>query len=140
MISPSSDRPLYQRIADDLREHIKNGTYPPGSPLPSERHLRQAYSAGQHAIRAALRVLVAEGAVVKQTGVLTRVRDTPTMSLAHYPPGHRVRARPATAAERAEWELPAGAWVLTVVEAATGLEVEAYPADRTELEQTHPGE
>jgi DNA-binding transcriptional MocR family regulator len=140
MIDPSARRPLYRQLADDLHQRITAGQFPPGPLLPSEPDLGHEYQVGQHTIRAALDLLVHRGLVIKRHGARTRVRDTPVMSVAQYPPGHRVGARPATDAERAEHELPPGAWILVVVEADTGLEVDVFPADRWRLEQGHPEE
>lgn len=140
MINPSARRPLYRQIADDLHRRISDGEYAPGSPLPSEPDLGVHYQVGQHTIRAALDLLVQQGLIVKRHGALARVRETPPMSVAPIPPGHQVGARPATDAERGEYELPPGSWVLVLVEAATGLEVEAYPADRFRLEAGPPDE
>lgn len=136
MINPPAG-PLYQRIADELRARINAGDYPPGTALPSEAHLRQTYATGQHTIRAALRILAAEGLIVKHAGQLARVRETPPMSVAPIPPGHRVRVRPANDEERAEWDLPPGAPMLVLIETVNRIEAEAYPGDRFELEPGH---
>jgi DNA-binding GntR family transcriptional regulator len=138
VIDPSARRPLYRQLADDLHRRIQVGEFPPGSSLPSEPDLAAEYGLGVATVRAAVDLLVLRGLVVKRHGARSRIRETVPMSLAHIPPGHRVRARPASDEERREWDLPPGAHVLVVVEAGTGLEIETYPADRYELEPSHP--
>jgi DNA-binding GntR family transcriptional regulator len=121
-------------MADDLHRRISADEFPPGSALPSESDLGAEYGLGLATVRNAIDLLVQRGLVVKRHGARTRVRETVPMSLAPIPPGHRVRARPASDEELREHELPPGSWMLVVVEVVTGLEIEAYPGDRYELE------
>jgi GntR family transcriptional regulator len=60
-IDSRSDRPIYQQIADTLRAKIHNGTYPPGSQLPSESHLTSEFGVTRITVRRGLSVLEAEG-------------------------------------------------------------------------------
>lgn len=81
-IKPGSDRPKYQRIADDLRARIRSGEYPGGSALPSQRRLSEDYRVTLMTLRQALAVLVAEGVIEQQAGRGTFVlRAGPSHSL-----------------------------------------------------------
>lgn len=55
--------PLTQRIADDLRRQIADGTLGPGALLPSEPELARAYGVSRQTARAALQILEHEGLV-----------------------------------------------------------------------------
>jgi GntR family transcriptional regulator len=62
-------RPLkYRRIADDLRESIRTGEYPPGRALPGENDLMQRYAVARMTARQALAVLQREGLAVARRG------------------------------------------------------------------------
>jgi DNA-binding GntR family transcriptional regulator len=57
--------PIYQRIADDLRAQIADGTLPPGSKLPTEAELREKYgTSARSTVRQGLSLLVNEGLIV----------------------------------------------------------------------------
>ena len=43
-VSSADPRPRWQQIADELADGIKDGTYPPGSVLPSKAQMRERYS------------------------------------------------------------------------------------------------
>jgi GntR family transcriptional regulator len=61
----SSSTPIYQRIADDLREQITDGTLPPGAQLPTEAELREQYgTSARSTVRQGLALLVNEGLIV----------------------------------------------------------------------------
>lgn len=60
--------PAYERIADELRARIADGTYPPGSRLPSVRKLATSYGVSDTVTRPVYRVLVAEGIVEARPG------------------------------------------------------------------------
>jgi DNA-binding transcriptional MocR family regulator len=137
VIDPSARRPLYRQLADDLHQRIASGEFPPGSSLPSEPDLGTAYGLGLQTVRNAIDLLVLRGLVVKRHGARTRVRETVPMSVAYFPPGHRVWARIASDEERREWDLPPGTIALVVIEIVSGMEVDSYPADRYELEPGH---
>ncbi|NJP65408.1 GntR family transcriptional regulator [Streptomyces spiramenti] len=61
-------RPVYQRIADDLRRRIDDGTLPVGSRIPSRSELRRAYDASDQTVDRAVRVLKAAGYAHGQFG------------------------------------------------------------------------
>jgi GntR family transcriptional regulator len=72
-----SERPAYLRVADELRAGIRDGTYPPGSRLPSLRALAAQHGLSEIVIRAAFAVLRNEGLVTTQARSRTVVRDHP---------------------------------------------------------------
>lgn len=61
-----ANTPQYQRIADELRAQIFDGTLDAGAQLPTEAELMERYSTARYSIRQALGVLVAEGLVVSK--------------------------------------------------------------------------
>ena len=67
---------LYQQIAQQLRQLITAGEYPPGSRLPAERELASQLGVSRPSVREALIALEVEGWVEVRTGsgvyVLTR--------------------------------------------------------------------
>jgi GntR family transcriptional regulator len=58
---------------------ISNGTYPPGSLLPSENQLAERFNVSRPTIRAAFARLVERGYVKRQRGVGTFVADSPSI-------------------------------------------------------------
>jgi len=140
VITSPSDRPLYKRIADELREQIAAGQYRQAG-LPAEKDLQHVYGASNRTIRAALAELVRDGLVVKQGGTRTRVRETPIMARIRVDlEGREIGGRGATEAEAAEYRVPVGAPMLTLYDvrelpdgSVEAVEVEAWPADRTRL-------
>jgi GntR family transcriptional regulator len=41
---PTDSVPEYRRVSDDLKAKMVDGTYPPGSQLPTKRELREQYA------------------------------------------------------------------------------------------------
>ena len=60
-IDPEGERPIYQQLADVLREMIMSGELPAGRALPSEQVLRQIHGVSRGTARHAAALLVAEG-------------------------------------------------------------------------------
>lgn len=60
--------PAYHRLYIMMSQGIKDGTYPPGQLLPSEKSLTQAYGVSRVTVRKALEHLVEDGLVTKQQG------------------------------------------------------------------------
>ena len=60
-IDSRSDRPVYQQIADELRNRISRGIYAPGAQLPSEAELVQEFNVTRITARRGLAVLENEG-------------------------------------------------------------------------------
>jgi GntR family transcriptional regulator len=75
MVSRASGRAAYVQIADALREQMRDGTYPPGAQLPSERELRERWGVSVKTVRAALDQLRAEGLVIGRQGIGSFVRE-----------------------------------------------------------------
>ncbi|WP_233616191.1 GntR family transcriptional regulator [Actinomadura harenae] len=61
-------RPVYQRIAADLRAQIRNGVLAPGAVLPSERELCEHYGCVRFTVRQALAELEADDLVEAKQG------------------------------------------------------------------------
>ncbi|MCE7081603.1 GntR family transcriptional regulator [Streptomyces sp. ST2-7A] len=61
-------RPVYQRIADDLRRQIDEGVLPVGARIPSRSELKRVYGASDQTVDRAVRVLKAAGYAVGQFG------------------------------------------------------------------------
>jgi GntR family transcriptional regulator len=74
--------PVYQQIADIIRERIQTGratglegqySYPPGKPIPSIERIRQETGVTVKTIQHAIRILTAEGLVEVVSGIGTFV-------------------------------------------------------------------
>ncbi|MGQ0777543.1 MAG: GntR family transcriptional regulator [Pseudonocardiales bacterium] len=66
MTTPPVSR--YQQVADQLREAIIAGEYPPGQSLPSESALAEQYGLNRTTINKAVRLLAAQGLVTVEHG------------------------------------------------------------------------
>jgi GntR family transcriptional regulator len=77
-----AQRPRSQarQLADDLRDAIVRGTYPPGSTFPSTPTLAADHNLSLHTVNRALQILRGEGLVRVQRGKGTIVRDVPTLT------------------------------------------------------------
>jgi DNA-binding transcriptional MocR family regulator len=134
VISPAGV-PRKRAVADALRREILNGTRPPGSRFPSERDIGQMFDVGRGTARDAMATLAREGLIVVRHGHPTRVRDTREMAVVPVPgPGHLIGARGATQADADEWKIAVGAPMLTLLDRATWIEVDSWPADRILLD------
>lgn len=67
----------FRQIADDIRNAIEDGTYPPGFVLPTEHRLAERYGVSRETVSRALRVLKAEGLLHTQTSLGTYVPPAP---------------------------------------------------------------
>lgn len=61
-------RPVYQRIADDLRQQIDEGLLAVGTRIPSRSELKRTYAASDQTVDRAVRVLKAAGYAEGQFG------------------------------------------------------------------------
>lgn len=83
-----TERPLPERIAQQLRAEIDHGTYPAGVYLPSERNLATSLGVAVNMLRQGLSILGAEGWVTPVNGKGTLVLDRPV-------PTHTITLDPA---------------------------------------------
>jgi len=70
---PIARRKLGREVLERLLGRIRNGDWPPGAELPSERELMSAYGVGRPAIREALQSLERMGLVAIAHGARARV-------------------------------------------------------------------
>ena len=80
MVSPinAAERKPYQKIADQLRNHIVQGDFKAGSRLPPERDLTQLLGVSRPSLREALIALEIEGEIEIKMGSGVYVRARPT--------------------------------------------------------------
>jgi GntR family transcriptional regulator len=71
------ERPAYLVVADELRQQIQSGQYPPGARLPTMEDLRHAYGVSEIVIRHAVSLLRHEGLIETRRGGGTVVRARP---------------------------------------------------------------
>lgn len=76
-------QPAYQQIADDLRLQIANGQLAVGAAVPSTANLMKEYGVSITAVRAAIKLLQAEGVLIGQPGKGVFVHTVPSPA----PPG-----------------------------------------------------
>ena len=74
MLNPGSPLPLYQQLADLLRQDIASGALEPGARLPSEPELSRRHSIGRPTVRQATELLVQGGLIERRRGSGTFVR------------------------------------------------------------------
>lgn len=74
-VSRASQIPLYQQVANDLRQRILSGAWAPGRRIPSELELIAACRASRVTIRQALTELTQEGLLSREPGRGSFVRD-----------------------------------------------------------------
>ena len=67
-MAKSSFVPQYQVIYDNLKAKIQSGELAPGSQLPFERELCEAFSVQRITVRKALDMLVQDGLIYKRAG------------------------------------------------------------------------
>jgi len=72
-------RPLYQQIADELREAIDRGDLAPGQQLPTEQQLMDKHEVSRNTVRLALAALTNEGLVSSSQGSGSFVRERPSL-------------------------------------------------------------
>jgi GntR family transcriptional regulator len=73
--APPAFRPLYQQVKERLLNRLIDGTWAPGTPLPSEQQLAQELNVSQGTIRKALDAMTAEHLLVRAQGRGTFVAD-----------------------------------------------------------------
>jgi len=73
---PQSRSPLYRQIVDSVATRIRDGEWPPGHKLPSERALCEMFGVSQITVRRALRELAHSELVTSRHGVGWYVLDS----------------------------------------------------------------
>jgi DNA-binding GntR family transcriptional regulator len=71
---PRGRKLVYVAIADVLEERIKDGTYPPDTPLPAEPRLVAEFGAARETVRQAVKLLASQGLVEVVRGKGTFVK------------------------------------------------------------------
>jgi GntR family transcriptional regulator len=81
MTGDDQSRPLYLRIADDLRDKVASGELAEGARVDSESQLVDRWGTTRSTVRQALDVLRVEGLIVKQHGRGAFVRRRPAVEV-----------------------------------------------------------
>lgn len=68
LIAPIKKTRVAEEVADRIRVLLLDGTFPPGQPLPSERHLAEQFGVSRGSIRDALRTLETIGLLETRHG------------------------------------------------------------------------
>ncbi len=118
---------LYRKVADDIKAAIAAGSYPPGSPLPSESELAERYSVSRGTVRQAFAALRADGVIASRRGARRVVIGGPRVqsfgellsfsrwarAIGEDPAGRvlTLERRPAVDAEAARLGLPDGSLI-----------------------------
>lgn len=92
-----------RRIADELREQIRQGNFEPGKKITSERKLAEQYSTARNTATAALSILQKEGLLDRRHGSGWFVReDRPLLRLGSNRYSHALREQTGLSPFRAE--------------------------------------
>jgi GntR family transcriptional regulator len=73
-LDKSSMVPLYSQIAEAIEQAIYDGSYSPGSKIPSERELSETYRVSRVTVRLAMKYLLGKNLIVRRKGMGTFVR------------------------------------------------------------------
>jgi GntR family transcriptional regulator len=131
-IDPTSDRPTYRQIADQLRSAIESGRIGPGEQLPSERELMEATRSARGTVRQALGLLKSEGLVDIEHGRGAFVRQRPPIRRVAYDRFARRHRDAGKAAYTAEMEAEGRTPEVEVLEVGP-VEASDVMADRLRL-------
>lgn len=107
-LNPDSRQPPYLQISADLVAAIKDGTYPPGARLPSQKELTAEYGVSRSTAVNALKHVVHHGYAVSRQGIGAFVLTKPIPDVSDVDPGElisRHRAELAGLAEERRTEL-----------------------------------
>jgi DNA-binding GntR family transcriptional regulator len=85
--------PIYQQIADELRDRINDGSIPRGGKLPTEAELSSEHKVTRATVRSALDILLNEGLIYSSRPHGYFVRDREPM---YYRPQREFRPKPAS--------------------------------------------
>lgn len=72
-IDERDPRPLYEQIAAEIKEQIRDGSLRPGDALPSVRELAESLAVNLHTVHHAYRDLRDQGIILLRLGQRTRV-------------------------------------------------------------------
>jgi len=75
LITPIKKTRVAEEVADRIRVLMLDGTFPPGQPIPSERHLAERFGVSRGSIRDALRTLETIGLIETRHGQGTFARE-----------------------------------------------------------------
>jgi len=80
-LAPSSDKRLFEHVADEITQMIDRGTILPGQRLPSVRRMRERFGVSISTVLEAFRLLESRGLIVAkpQSGHYVRRRSTPPL-------------------------------------------------------------
>ncbi|MDQ1643508.1 MAG: GntR family transcriptional regulator [Actinomycetota bacterium] len=104
-IDPTSDRPVFRQIAEQLRAQILDGSLGEGAKLPSESELIGTYGTARMTVRQAIASLKSEGLVHTEHGKGAFVRRRPQVRRLSYDRFARRHRKAGKAAWLAEAEL-----------------------------------
>lgn len=74
-------RPLWEQVAADIRDGIRDGTYAPGAQLPSEGQLAAQYDVSGTTVKSAFNHLAGEGLITRRQGRPATVTERPPLIL-----------------------------------------------------------
>ncbi len=77
ILPEKSDLPLYEQIADAIKDQIAKGILLSGDPLPPVRTLAALLGINMHTVRHAYSLLAADGIITMRTGQGTRIAPIP---------------------------------------------------------------
>ena len=77
VLNPASPLPLYQQLAELLRQQIEGGALEAGARLPSEPELSKRHRIGRPTVRQATELLVQRGLIERRRGSGTFVKEAP---------------------------------------------------------------
>ena len=100
----SEGRIGYRELAARLREKINDGTYPPGSTIPTLEDLMEQFGATSATVRQAVKTLRAEGLVTPMGRRGTVVRDRSRVTLPFRRYTNALAPAPAPEGNRGPWE------------------------------------
>src|SRR2546430_10142546 len=80
MAADEAATPKYRRVLDTLTRRIEDGTYPPGTALPSENQLAAEFKVSRTSVLKALGILLQDGWIEGQQGRGRFVRGRPSFA------------------------------------------------------------
>jgi GntR family transcriptional regulator len=118
----------YRQLADQLRDCVEQGVYPPGGELPSEAELARQYGVGRDVVRSALALLRQEGLITSVRGTNAKVRAPVARREVTLGAGDELIGRMPSEPERIERLMEYGVPLLAIKRRSGA--VELFPGDR----------